>query len=271
MMKHLLRIAYHISLKFFITLPLTIAGIPILALGLLFVNKTATTLPTLLKWFDNADEDGLIGDVSNQNKNRKRGIVPNGYWAKLLWLGCRNPVNYFKYRVLGLKNADIMAYTTIYEHPEIEEEFVGDYRSGGTRYIEAKLKNGGFAYEYYLVKPYHLLNYPLCLRLRFGWKIGNPDEPQKAREYYASAATISLFCPFRGQFKSAVANTIANRNAQVPSNQALKQTLRSTVNVKPAQLPQPGSAFRPLFTHKPLANDLLAQPPQSFDLKDHKP
>ncbi|MDB6097006.1 MAG: hypothetical protein JWM09_1284 [Francisellaceae bacterium] len=201
-MKHLFRIAFQLFIKFSVCLPLSVIGIPILVIGLLFVDKNATTLPKCLKWFDNADDDGLIGDVANQERNRKRGIDPNGYLAKLLWLGFRNKLNYFKYRVIGLKASNIITYTVIDERPYIKGQFVGNYHSGGTRYIEVLLKNGFKCYEYYLVWPYHLFNKPLCVRIRLGWKIGNPAEPDKKRDYKEWADTINPFCPYLGYFKA---------------------------------------------------------------------
>ena len=48
----------------------------------------------------------------------------------------RNKLNYFKYQVLGLKTSDISHYTKIIEKVDIVGEFVGNYSSGGVRYIE---------------------------------------------------------------------------------------------------------------------------------------
>jgi hypothetical protein len=207
LMKHLWRIARQLCLKYLVCIPLTIIGVPILAVGLLTVDKNATTLPRWLKWFDNADDDGLIGDPANQERNRKRGIDPQGYIAKLLWLAFRNPINYFKYRVLGLKTSEIEYYTAIIEKSDIPGKPIGDYYSGGKRYIEVQLKDGSKAYEYYLVWPYRLLNRALCLRIRMGWKIGHPDEVQKPREYLSYAGTLNPVGSFKGTFKEAVDST----------------------------------------------------------------
>ena len=207
---HVYRIGYQIGVKFLVCVPLLIVGTPVLAVGLLFVDKDAHTLPKWLKWFDNADEDGLIGDIPNQERNKARGIEPNGYLAKLLWLGFRNNLNYFKYRILGLKTSDIIHYTTIVEKTDVPGEFVGDYRSGGSRFIEVELKNGARRYEYYVVLPYHLFNRSLCFRARFGWKIGHPEEPSKQRPYYEWACTINPFCPYRGKWPEQVTKRVEN-------------------------------------------------------------
>lgn len=200
MATHIYRIVYQLGVKVIVCAPLLIVGTPVLAAGLLFVDKNACSLPKWLKWFDNADEDGLIGDIPNQERNKARGIDPTGYLAKLLWLGFRNNLNYFKYRVLGLKTSDIVRYTAIVEKTDVPGEFVGDYRSGGIRFIEVELKNGARRYEYYIIWPYHLFNQSLCFRARFGWKLGHPDEPNKQRPYYEWACTINPFCPYRGKW-----------------------------------------------------------------------
>jgi len=199
-MKHFFRIMTHLAIKLMVNLPLTLVGIPILAIVLLFLDNKAKQLPTFIRWFDNADNDGLYGDIANQQRNIARGINPKGYLAKLIWLGFRNPINYFKYRVLGIKISDINKNPPplVEECSDVPGQHVSDYAAGGFRYVELELYNQKKYYEYYLIKPYHAFHKPLCFRARIGWKIGHPEEPQKERSHYAWTCAINPCQPFRG-------------------------------------------------------------------------
>lgn len=113
-------------------------------------------LPKYLRWYDSADP--FIGrDISVITR-----INTEGYWSKYCWLAWRNPVNYFGYVVQGYLFKGVEKYT-------IKENLnVGDSTEDvpGLKIIE--LDTGIYEYAYI-----HKWSQTTCLRLRFGWKIGD--------------------------------------------------------------------------------------------------
>lgn len=173
----LTRFLRHFLVFVALVLPLTVVGWIILYPVLLCLPREANNLPRFLRWFDNVDNDGLIGDRANQERNYKLGIDPFGDFAKYKWIAFRNPVQGFKYLFLGINILDI-GYIVAENKPDIGGEIVGDYTSGGTLF--ATTFNGARKYyEYYLIKPHRIFNKNLCIRARFGWKLaGLGDKPR---------------------------------------------------------------------------------------------
>ncbi len=195
-MKHILRFMKHLVTFLVFVLPLTILGWVILYPALLLLPKEATSLPRYLRWFDNVDGDGLIGDTINVARNLALGVDPFGVYAKYKWIAFRNPIQGFKYLVLGMPNKEGMQsyYDTKVELPSL---LVGDYTTGGYVIHETTVNNTRY-YEYYYIKPYRLFNKSVCVRARFGWKLaGQFDRP---RENISWTFAFNPFHTYRGQY-----------------------------------------------------------------------
>lgn len=166
-----------------ITLPLELVGLLVLSVVLLFTSEKAVQLPSvfghkLFKWWDNhesyfmmqnhPDLDGLSGPTYYRDRE---GLNLRDYWprylARLRWLGIRNPLNYFQYRVIGAIMDTSHVFVT--QTPPFEDI----NRVGGK--IEAKTLNGRY-YEYYYVIPYKFWN-GRAMRVRWGWKISSSWRP----------------------------------------------------------------------------------------------
>lgn len=188
----LLRFLKHLLMFIGIILPLTVIGWIILYPVLLVLPKSSTALPRALVWFDNVDGDGLIGDLSNQQRNADKGIDPEGAYAKYKWIAFRNPIQGFKYLVLGAPANEINLVTSV-SRSYIVGQPVGDYTSGGTLFAYSDNRQ---YYEYYYIIPYKVLTLNLCVRIRFGWKlIGIADKP---REYISWTFALSPWHTYRG-------------------------------------------------------------------------
>ncbi len=171
-------------------LPLTVIGWVILYPILLILPREANKLPGWCCWFDNFDGDGLVGDTSHMVKSSD----PYSAWSKYTWIALRNPINYFKYRVLGVKNDDIIIHS-IDSRPDVKGQPVGDYTSGGTLSIEGSCGDKPI-FEYYRIIPYKLFGKVKCVRIRLGWKLlGRFD---KQREYISFTCIISPYHSYLG-------------------------------------------------------------------------
>ena len=180
LMKTAYRFVKHLATLLTIILPLQLVGIVILLISLPFVSKDKEFLPIYIRWFDNWSSfskgqfpigDGLAGDLPYREA---RGYPNWGFlqtwYRRWVWLGLRNALNYFQYKVLGL-NWTEYPHQVFYYDPTTRD--VGDHGVGGFKYIEIRGRDGVY-YEYYYVKPYTLFGKNFCIWFRWGWKIVDP-------------------------------------------------------------------------------------------------
>lgn len=159
----------HFLTLLFIKLPVQLAGIPILAVLLLFVPKDREYLPKLFRWWDNHEryfegnksDDGLSGP----DYIRNTWAQPCGWLARFTWLALRNPANYFQYQVLGrIRHAQ---YDIIKAEGDLN---VGTHEWNTRGYYYQEVLNGREKlWELYIVYP---LYRQWHFRLRAGWKVG---------------------------------------------------------------------------------------------------
>ncbi len=196
-----------------VLLPLQALGSIILVLILPFIGKDKEHLPRCFRYFDNAEYyfkekiwgveellrigykeselilisrlDGLAGPYRYREE---RGIYPVAHYSyfKLLynryvWLAWRNPVNYFKYAVLGFK----LEGETILRHEIGDTEVnTGVDSPRGLYFVIAEVE-GKTRHQVKYVKEYNLkVRIPalkidftrrLAFRLRFGHKFDSKD------------------------------------------------------------------------------------------------
>jgi len=252
---HIFRINYALFIG---TSSLLLNGLGFPLVGVyLWLQPRATQLPAWLSWFDNADNDGIYGDMANQQRNKAFGWEPTGFLAKMHWLMIRNPLNKFKYRVLGFCPANIERYSAVVEQPYVLGQFVGDYSSGGLRYIEVILRNGQKKWEYYAVLPYMLGSKSLCFRARLGWVINNPNEPdefQSQRRYFRFTCSINPFKTYRGRI----------------ANLPLAKEEPSINNSQAKIIAHPSKTFTPGLNHtlKNSKNNILIEDKRSQQVVD---
>jgi len=182
-MKWIYRIIKQLLTLLIINIPLQLLGIPIVAIELLFhlhdkrLNNCLDQR-LLLKWFDNGDEKDLIyglnGDLGYQHTNNitVKSTKWEIYKARFIWLAIRNPLNYYKYRVIGVRTSKLgrITYQKNYiqgigNNPLLE---VSDWHYAGVRIID--LDKGGW--EVYIVYKYPFKQ-DRCLRIRMGYKLGH--------------------------------------------------------------------------------------------------
>ena len=167
-------------LKFLgIFLFLQIPGSIILGIYFLINPHVTLSLPYWLRWFDGADQ--YFGrDTTVYDK-----VMKGSAWDKYVWLSWRNPLNYFGYRYLGIdlpqkviiicdktERAPVLDSRTANETMQIGD---GINKCPGTYFVEIEC-NSKIYWEYYRIIKYSLLGQQKCIRLRFGWKIGQ-DRP----------------------------------------------------------------------------------------------
>lgn len=177
MLKFIYRFIKDFLIWLLCTLPLELLGLLILSVVLLFTKKEAVQLPTVFglhvfKWWDNYESyvlshdheflDGLAGpDYYLERENIDLVNYWPRYFARLNWLGVRNPLNYFQYKVIGVVMDT--RHVLVVQKPQ----FVDIDESGGS--IHAQTLSGTH-YEYYYVIPYKFWK-GRALRLRWGHKI----------------------------------------------------------------------------------------------------
>ena len=187
-----------------VVLPLTVLGIPILAITFLFLPKERETLPKFLRWFDNNDAHrvGMPEAVSTYFINPTGGITGSlpmdidglaapDYWRKLngrfeaypfiehkyfrnwyhrmRWTAFRNPINYFKWHKMGFlwdKTSYVVVYTNNMTNVDNEHD-PGLYK------VSIDINGKEYFEWYYVSKTYNLFG-PRRVRIRIGWKIGDP-------------------------------------------------------------------------------------------------
>lgn len=153
---------------------LAILGIFILGIALLFIKKDKEVLPKFLRWYDNgegyfkgADQaDGLMGpDYYRKQRNiadKSKLSFLRIYCERFNWLVLRNPVNYFKYAIMGLHVKDKL--TLVFEDgkPHIGND-------PGLHRLIVKNGDGKEYFEWYGIFKYPFIKYGF--RLRIGHKI----------------------------------------------------------------------------------------------------
>lgn len=166
-MKHIYRFVKHFIVWCLQEL-LVLAGIPILAIALLFVPRNATKLPYFLRWFDSWDV-GLSGNGDYYASQKD----PTGWWARFNWLALRNPINYFNYKYLAVDDH-------LHEITRSGHDNKTVLTDGGYSYVEmAECVTGKVYYEYILEYKYHLFGKPVSFRFRLGWKFAGRSHDGK--------------------------------------------------------------------------------------------
>ncbi len=177
----ILRLLKHIGILLFVSIPLQLIGIILLAIYLpihfqLIKRglRSSVKLPIFLRWYDNADQ--YIGrDTSTYLQ-----VFGSGLYNLYCWLAFRNPLNYFGYKVLGLQILDENTSGT--EHQtlgvsDLDQATLGALSVGdgygdidGFRFTEITT-SGRTYYEYYWIKKFSFKGLLYCIRFRLGYKI----------------------------------------------------------------------------------------------------
>lgn len=155
-----------------------VVGMVVLFIVLPFIPPGASKLPSFLRWFDNADGDGLDGDGAHQVRLEET-MFGTTFLKRYWWLAVRNPINYFQHHILGvkgLKMLDTQKTLKPLDAPAVPSWIqVGDYSCGGVvksaMIVRNKIIGHFVADEYYIVQPYKLFGKKLCLRIRIGHKL----------------------------------------------------------------------------------------------------
>lgn len=233
-----LKILFQITKFITIILPLTIIGWFLVPIGLLFrLNDTrhgfspdlkSQRLPKLLKWFDVGDERdqkyGLNGDLGYQCEQYKKisgslvyknssiynHIFTGGqldftkwqlYRLRCKWLAFRNPLNAFKYTIMGYKVQYDEQYS-VYHRQSANGLEVTDWANGESGSFYCELNTG--VWEYYLVYQYPFKK-DKCLRVRMGHKVGQFFEESlqdgTVRSTLSWACTLQPWKTYRGKTK----------------------------------------------------------------------
>ena len=221
-MNWIFRILQQILVLVCIKLPVQLIGIPIVALELLFHLKDKRLNNCLdqrlfFKWFDNGDDRdrkyGLNGDLGYQASTHNLSIdsykklLKSGarltkwhlYKMRFIWLALRNPINYFQYRVLGVKSSRINK-AIYYDDIPTQENEIGDWHKPGIRQREVTDTSGHiFAWEYYIVYQYPFKK-DKCFRARIGHKLGHrPKDEAVGRDYIQWVCSIQPWKSYKGK------------------------------------------------------------------------
>jgi hypothetical protein len=159
----------HFLTLLFVKLPVQVAGIPILAVVLLFGPRDKEYLPSAFRWWDNHERyfDGNKSDdgLSGPDYIRNKWSDPTGWLARFNWLALRNPANYFQHRVLG-RTANVFL-----ERVKVKGDLKVGTHDWNTRgyYYQEVLNGHEKLWELYIVQPIYKKWH---FRFRAGWKIG---------------------------------------------------------------------------------------------------
>lgn len=154
-----------------IDLPMTLLGLFMVPLGLLFCKKDSEHMPKLF-WFWDNDRDGINGDgreptATDPGAGWKGNEHTQGnqqsMWNRFRWLAIRNPANNFGY-LIGFKQTADVTYHSI-GNPQ-----TSDQGQSGTLFVVALKNNIIVSYAFYLVFQYPFAK-SKCLRFFSGWKI----------------------------------------------------------------------------------------------------
>lgn len=173
----ILRFIRCLSILLCISIPLEVIGWFVLPVALLCASKTSLKLPSWARWLDCADM------YFNRDTSVYQSVWDKGLWARYCWLGWRNPGNFFGYKYLSFQFNSTGKYL-VCNPPEFN---VGNTTGAhaGYRYMEyeqeeiiTRLNVDSWYdrkyYEYYII---HKWSSKKCMRIRFGWKIGDNKNP----------------------------------------------------------------------------------------------
>lgn len=184
----------HLLVLLFVVVPLLLLAPFITAIALCFTKPEDNQLPRFARWFDNHDHegDGLNGyykwKIDHPNYTSR--------YVRWLWL-LRNPINTFGYEVLGRQ------YPSDYRRQEVRRyqtkldttiTKIGNNDRAGLRYTELYDQSENIIWELYYVHSYGNGN---CMRIRIGWKIGEPLETAPG-EHMQWCFVVSPYVAFRG-------------------------------------------------------------------------
>lgn len=186
------RLLRHTLVLLLMKVPLQLVGIVVLlpVLAVLNIKGPIDRLPRPLRWFDNAESflverglkvteeiDGVYGDVYDPADKSWLSRT----WQSYVWLGWRNPVNYFQTVTLGRVVDDTSAGVTdgnssvadvLHQHNE------GWYYQGF--YEGGDIMGDLYVWEACVIKSLRIFKF----RLRVGYKIGEV-ETQPVKPYQA--------------------------------------------------------------------------------------
>lgn len=182
------RLLKHLSLLLFISLPLQLVGAILILPVLLPILKYLghSQFPACFRWFDSADQ------YCGRDTSTYDAIRDSGIWNWYCWVGWRNPLNYFGYKVLGY-NVESISLITAYCDANFRLGEIGDTKHVGFIYSEF-LINGSTLYEYYWVKAYNFRGTEKCIRFRMGYKLDVPVIGEWCQEVFV----IQPFHAFTG-------------------------------------------------------------------------
>lgn len=189
---------YTVFLFLVVTIPLQLVGILMLPFILPFISKDSETLPSIFRWFDNAEiplgigsqDDGLAGPKYYRDPAiaSYKKFLFSDYLALLLcryiWLAFRNPINYFQYKVIGICIPKEGIEVVQLGNPRIGNKS-GDV--SGVSHLIIKISNKTY-YDYYKVIK---LWSGRCLRIRLGHKLDKPEECTPG-QYKQFVCTLNL-------------------------------------------------------------------------------
>lgn len=162
-MKHVKNLLVILALMC-IDLPVTLIGLIVVPLALLFCNPASEHLPRWAWLWDN-DETGINGD-GDATGGWRGPEHANGrertFWWRYAWLALRNPANNWSYFVLGWKTTANTRYK-IWGDPLTSNRDPG---RPGWLYCEA-YESGAMRPCYYIVARWSRTR---CLRIYLGWK-----------------------------------------------------------------------------------------------------
>ena len=237
----------HLFIFLLFILPAQLIAMPLIATNLLCKwndirilssNLASQRLWKWLRWADNGDHYdmnfGVNGGMSYQticllgndisqlrhsliintvlavyDPDQEGKIVPKWkiFWMRFNWLALRNPVNYLKIRILGVKSPEFKTIKQkqwnqntgiIYSTSNLNKiPRISDYEVPGWRTI---VLNDNI-WEIYLVHRWPILKNK-CLRVRLGYKLGHLAEHvtnnDLKRPYLSYVFVIQPFKSFRG-------------------------------------------------------------------------
>ena len=143
------RLLVSFLIKLIYDLPLMLAGLVLVAIGLQFEKDNH--LPKLLWLWDNAKYGCNGGDFWKRTNGEN-----DSFWAKYQWLALRNPTYNSSQFVLGYLSSGIYS---IEGNPQVS-------RSGVSGYYWAR---EAWHWEYHLIWPFSRF----CFKFRAGWKVAN--------------------------------------------------------------------------------------------------
>lgn len=193
---------------------MTLIGPIVLIPALIVTSKDKNELPSWAWPWDNNDPtgDGINGYYKWKDYyNGSAWYRPmyNTFFPRYIWLGFRNPINRFSYRVLGAKLEskptlikeivvfqDKLNELDLSSSPSSLQNKISNKDRAGLRLTVIETKEGKVFFELYAINNYALFP-SKCLRVRLGYKLNsfnNIDVPDVAQDVMA----INPFASFNG-------------------------------------------------------------------------